>query len=128
MSRSHVVLFGLLGGLLAAPPSVVLAQQPQEIPFDSTADFLKFPPGSNSARAPGIALNSKGHVFVYTRRRGRRATSSPRRRRSCWEFGPDGKFIRELENLYSKAWAHAVRVDSQDNIWWVDNGSDMVSR
>ena len=29
-------------------------------------------------------------------------------------------------NLYSKAWAHAVRVDAGDNIWLVDNGSSMA--
>src|SRR5580765_4565021 len=39
----------------------------------------------------------------------------------------NGTFLNELaRNLYSKAWAHAVRVDKEDNIWLVDNGSDEI--
>ena len=43
------------------------------------------------------------------------------------EFGPDGKFIREIgHNLYAWSFAHAVRVDKDDNIWAIDKGSDMI--
>ena len=43
------------------------------------------------------------------------------------EFGPDGRYIREIgKNLYAWSFAHAVRVDKDDNIWVVDKGSDMV--
>ena len=45
MKRSILVLVVLVSGLLASPAA--MAQQPQEIPFDSTADFLKLPPGRN---------------------------------------------------------------------------------
>ena len=39
----------------------------------------------------------------------------------------DGKFIREIgKNLYAWSFAHAVRIDAQDNIWVIDKGSDMV--
>ena len=45
------------------------------------------------------------------------------------EFGPDGKFIREIgKNLYAWSFGHAVRVDKDDNIWAIDKGSDMVIR
>jgi len=65
----------------------------------------------------GVATNSKGHVFVYTRSQETR----------LFEFDPKGNFIRELgEGLYGFAFAHAVRVDSQDNIWAVDEGANMV--
>ena len=127
MRRTHVVLFGLLGGLLAAPPRAVLAQPPREIPFDSTADFLQLPPGRNFGEGAGIALNSKGHVYVYTRDGSAGHILAPRAA-SLLEFGPDGRFIRAIEDLYSMAWAHAVRVDKDDNVWLVDNGSDMVVR
>ena len=44
-----------------------------------------------------------------------------------FEFNPDGKFVKEIgKNLYSKGWAHAVRVDNEDNIWLVDNGTDEI--
>ena len=126
MKRFIAVAFALVVAL--AVPGSVMAQQPQEIPFDSDADFLKFPEGVYLGEAAGVAVNSKGHIFVYSRSSvgGPGHIIAPQSAQ-MWEFGPDGKFIRELgQNLYSKAWAHAVRVDSQDNIWWVDNGSDMV--
>ena len=45
---------------------------------------------------------------------------------SVYEFNHDGTFVREIKDLYSMAWAHVVRFDSEDNMWLVDNGSDMV--
>ena len=45
------------------------------------------------------------------------------------EFGPDGRFVREIgKNLYAWSYAHAVKVDRQDNIWAIDKGSDMIIR
>ena len=45
------------------------------------------------------------------------------------EFGPDGKFIREIgKNLYAWSFGHAVRIDKDDNIWAIDKGSDMIIR
>ena len=43
------------------------------------------------------------------------------------EFGPDGKFIREIgHNLYAWSFAHDVKVDRNDNVWVTDKGSDMI--
>jgi len=103
-----------------------MAQPPGEIPFDSVPHFLKFPPGAYLGEAAGVAVNSKGHVFVYSRSGEPGHIIAPQAAQ-VWEFAPDGSFIRELgQNLYSKAWAHAVRIDKDDNIWLVDNGSDML--
>jgi hypothetical protein len=38
-----------------------------EIPFDSVPNFLKLPDKLYLGEVPGIATNSKGHVFLYTR-------------------------------------------------------------
>src|SRR6266699_3007362 len=93
------------------------AQNVPEIPFDSAPNFLKLPPNLYLGEGIGVASNSKGHVFVYTRSQETR----------LFEFDPKGNFIRELgEGLYGFAFAHAVRVDSQDNIWAVDEGANMV--
>src|SRR4029077_7291945 len=44
-----------------------------------------------------------------------------------FEFDPSGKFVREIgQNLYGFLFAHTVRVDPQDNIWVVDEGSNMI--
>jgi len=41
----------------------------------------------------------------------------------------DGTYLREIgHNLYAWSFAHAVRVDKDDNIWAMDKGSDMVIR
>ena len=48
--------------------SVLFAQQRvPEIPFDSVPDFPKLPDGLNFGEVPGVAVNSHGHVFVFTR-------------------------------------------------------------
>ena len=50
--------------LLAVP---VTAQTPvPEIPFESVPDFFKLPAGTNFGEVSGVAVNSKGNVFVFT--------------------------------------------------------------
>jgi 6-bladed beta-propeller len=93
------------------------AQNVPEIAFRSVPNFLKMPTNLYLGEGIGVASNSKGHIFVYTRSQATR----------LFEFGPTGNFIREIgEGLYGFAFAHAVRVDSQDNIWAVDEGTNMV--
>ena len=43
------------------------AQNVPEIPYESVPNFLKLPTGLYLGEAIGVATNSKGHVFVYTR-------------------------------------------------------------
>ena len=52
--------------VLLARPSFAQQSVP-EIPFDSVPDFPRLPPGMNFGEVPGVAVNSKGHVFVFTR-------------------------------------------------------------
>ncbi len=126
MKRSTVVPFVLLtAGLLVQPPAA-FAQQPQEIPFDSVPNFYKMPAGTYLGEAAGVAVNSKGHVFIYTRAGSMGGHIIGPQAAILYEFGPDGSLIRKVQDLYSMAWAHAVRVDKDDNVWLVDNGSDMV--
>ncbi len=108
-------------GLLCAAPlfgqSKAKAQDVPEIPFDSVPNFLKLPPNLYLGEGIGVATSSKGHVFVYTR-------SGETR---LFEFDQNGTFVRELgQGLYGFSFAHAVRVDPQDNVWAVDEGSNMV--
>ncbi len=88
-----------------------------EIAFESVPNFLKLPPNLYLGEGIGVATNSKGHIFVYTRSQSTR----------LFEFDQKGTFVREIgEGLYGFAFAHAVRVDPQDNIWAVDEGTNMV--
>ena len=116
----------LLITLLALP--VVRAQQAvPEIPFDSVPNFLKLPPDINFGEDAGVALNSKGHIFVYTRSNSATGAAYRGAASQLFEFDQNGKFLREIgKGLYAWAFAHAVRVDKDDNIWAIDKGSDMV--
>jgi hypothetical protein len=120
MRRSIVFLL-----FLVLSPSL-WAQQPPEIPYQSVPDFLKLPPDIYFGEVAGVAVNSKGHVFVFSRGN----TTGPAYGAAAaqlLEFGADGRFIREVgHNLYAWSFAHSVKVDKDDNIWVADKGSDMV--
>jgi len=107
--------------LLSAQPllaqSKAKAENVPEIPYRSVPNFLKLPPNLYLGEGIGVATNSKGHVFVYTRSGDTR----------LFEFDQNGAFVRELgQGLYGFEFAHAVRVDREDNIWAVDEGTNMV--
>src|SRR5438874_12764434 len=107
--------------------SALFAQQAvPEIPFDSVPNFFKLPADLHLGEASGVAVNSKGHVFVFNRGN----TIGPAYAATAaqvLEFGPDGKYLREVgKNLYAWSFAHTVRVDKDDNIWATDKGSDMI--
>src|SRR5712692_3854183 len=90
-----------------------------EIPFDSVANFFKLPPGLYMGEGVGVATNSKGYVFVYTR-------SGETR---LFEFDQNGTFVKELGvGSYGFSFAHAVRVDKDDNVWAVDEGTNVVQK
>jgi len=122
MKPCFLGLFVLLSGWAFAQPPV------PEIPFDSAPNFFKLPPDMNFGEVGGVAVNSKGHVFVFSRGN----TTGPAYGASAaqlLEFAPDGKYVREIgKNLYAWSYAHAVRVDKDDNIWAIDKGSDMIIR
>ena len=117
-----------LGTLVLLGSPVMAQQSVPEIPFESIPDPLRLPPDLYFGEATGVAVNSKGHVFVFSRGN----TTGPAYGASAaqlLEFGPDGKFIREIgKNLYAWSFGHAVRIDKDDNIWAIDKGSDMVIR
>jgi DNA-binding beta-propeller fold protein YncE len=120
--------FVFLVVLCLAAPAVLIAQgqAAPEIPFDSVPNFIKLPPNMYLGEASGVAVNSKGHIFVFTRANTTGEAYSAAAAQLL-EFGPDGNFIREIgHNLYAWSFAHAVRVDKDDNIWVADKGSDMV--
>jgi hypothetical protein len=110
--------------LLAA----VLAQQPAvpELAYDADPNFLKLPDNLFFGEVAGVAVNSQGHVFAFSRG-GTVGPAFGAAAAQLFEFDKDGKFVREIgKNLYAFSYAHAVRIDPQDNIWVVDKGSDMI--
>ncbi len=115
------LLFGLV---LLASPALAQDAVPQ-IAFDGS-DPLKLPQDLYLGEVTGVAVNSKGHVFVLSRGN----TTGPAYAAAAaqlLEFDHEGKFVREIgKNLYAWSFGHTVRVDRGDNIWVADKGSDMV--
>lgn len=90
-----------------------------DLPYEAVPNFFQAPPGDTMGELQGVATNSKGHYFAFFR--------GPRTR--LWEFGPDGKFIREIgKGFWGFQFAHSVRVDRHDNIWTVDEGTNVVTK
>ena len=114
----------LVIALLVLFPLVARAQP--EIEYRSIPDALTLPPDMSFGEVAGVATNSKGHIFVFSRGN----TTGPAYGAAAaqlYEFGADGKYIREIgHNLYAWSFAHSVRIDKQDDIWVADKGSDMV--
>ena len=120
MRHSLFVLF------LVLTPTAASQTPVPEIKVDANVDFLKPPLNLHFGEVSGVAVNSKGHVFVFSRG----STTGPAYGAAAaqlLEFGPTGRFIREIgKNLYAWSYAHVVRIDKDDNIWAVDKGSDMI--
>jgi DNA-binding beta-propeller fold protein YncE len=117
--------------LLLAVPAAAQFTLP-EIAFDSAPDLLKFPDNIHMGEAAGVATNSKGDVFVYTRT-GHPTISIGTARpfahggSRLFQFDKTGKFVREIgKDSYGFLVAQQVRVDPQDNVWVVDQMSSMV--
>jgi hypothetical protein len=117
-------LAAVIGGMLGA--------QVPEIRFDSAAGFLKPPANIHLGEAAGVATNSKGNIFVYTRTGGEDGTMGGSRffthgGSRLFEFDATGRYVREMGvGIYGFLFAQAVRIDAADNIWTVDRGADVI--
>src|SRR6266850_3890470 len=130
MKRSLLFLLVamLLTGISAAAQSV------PEIQFDSAADLLKLPANIHLGEAAGVATNSKGDFFVYTRT-GHPTISIGTARpfahggSRLFQFDRTGKFVREIgQGIYGFLVAQKVRIDPLDNIWIVDEMAGYVMK
>ena len=124
--KSAIALAALAGGV-----SLFAQTSAPEITYNA-ADILKLPDTIHLGEAAGVATNSKGHVFVYTRTGPANATVGASRTfykagSRLLEFDQTGKFVREIgAGVYGLNFAQALRIDPQDNIWAVDQGSSNV--
>src|SRR5262245_12510507 len=127
----RTLLFGLAAAAFAM---TVLAAQTTvpEIAFDSNAELLKMPANTFLGEVAGVATNSRGNIFVYTRTGHPYATLGDSRTfyhagSRLFEFSSNGSFVRELgQDLYGFNAAQGLRVDPQDNIWTMDIGSNQI--
>src|SRR6185295_18049339 len=109
-----IVAVVLLAGTQMAAQTKAKAENVPVIPHTSVPGFFKLPADLYFGEGIGIATNSKGHVFVYHRSGDTR----------LFEFDQTGTFVKEWGvGLYGIEFAHQVRVDPQDNVWVVDEGT-----
>lgn len=129
MMRKFRVLTPVIAGLLlygsqamaqapgSGPAAKARATTP-EIPYDAVIPY-KMPPGLYMGEGIGVATNSKGHLFIFTR-------SGESR---LFEFDEKGVFVKEFgKDSYAYGFAHSVRVDKYDNVWTVDEGPNIVMK
>jgi hypothetical protein len=123
----------VLAGAAALAAGVSLfAQTTPDISYDANTDVLQLPASTYFGEVAGVATNSKGHVFVYTRTGHAVATLGDERTfyhggSRLFRFDQTGKFVGEIgQGVYAVNFAQQVRVDPQDNIWIVDAGSNQV--
>jgi len=132
MNRFFVTSFAAMGAAIfvAGIPAAAQSSVP-EIRFDST-DLLKLPDNLFLGEVAGVATNSKGDIFVYTRTGHPTmslGTSRPFAHGGArmFQFDKTGKFVREIgKDSYAMEVAQQVRVDPQDNVWMVDQMASMV--
>jgi hypothetical protein len=127
----RILSFMLAATCLAAAPA--MAQNVPEITFDAT-NPLTLPDDLYLGEVGGVATNSKGDIFVYTRT-GHPTISLGTARpfahggSRLFEFDRSGKFVREIgAHSYGFMFAEQVRIDPQDNIWVVDQMTNMVMK
>ena len=104
----------LLMSSLMSISAVAQTAPPPPLDYVVVADSFSLPSGMTFGGTSGVAINSKGHIFVLHR------GPNP-----LMEFDADGKFLRALgDGLFDRP--HGLRIDAQDNIWTTDARSHVV--
>src|SRR5260221_11840129 len=112
MTRLILLLAAIVGAQTGIP----------EMPYDPAPRFaLKMPADIHLGEAAGVATNSAGHLFVYTRTGNPTAAlgnsrvfthGGPR----LFEFHRKGLYVRGIGvGIYGFLFGHAVPVHAQDN-------------
>ncbi len=123
---SVAAALAVTGGVLSGQAT------PPTIQFDSNPSPLTMPDNIHLGEVAGVATNSRGDVYVYTRTGNPTITIGTARAVShgggrLFQFDRSGKYVREIgQGLYGFLQPQQVRVDPQDNVWVVDQMSTQV--
>jgi sugar lactone lactonase YvrE len=100
---------------LALPAAAQQRAAPPQLSFKVIENFLKVPPNMTMAEVVGVDVDSKGQVYVLNRGK-----------QPILEFNPDGSFARSIGEGLPFEGPHSVRVDPQDNLWYIDAATNLI--
>jgi hypothetical protein len=84
------------------------------------------PTGHTIGETVGVALNAQRHLFVFTRS-GNAGPAKGATASQLFEFDQNNRYVKEWgQDMYGASFAHVVRIDKENNVWVVDEGSNMV--
>jgi len=85
-----------------------------ELPYRVVPDFFKYPANLIPGESSGVAINSKGDIYLFRR-------AKP----MLTEYDAHGNFMRSIDDgLFTTP--HGLRIDTDDNLWITDIGSHLV--
>jgi NHL repeat len=121
-----------IAAVLAVSGGLLSGQTVPTIQFDANPNPLTMPESIHLGEVAGVATNSRGDIYVYTRTGNPTITIGTARAVShgggrLFQFDRTGKYVREIgQGVYGFLQPQQVRVDSQDNVWVVDQMSSQV--
>jgi DNA-binding beta-propeller fold protein YncE len=99
---------------VAGDVPAVPSQRVPELGYRVDPGFFHSREHLNIGEASGVALNSKGHIFLFQRAQPMLA-----------EYNDAGTYIRSIgDGLFTHP--HGLRIDRDDNLWTTDDGSHLV--
>ncbi|MGH9357017.1 MAG: SBBP repeat-containing protein, partial [Terriglobia bacterium] len=102
--------------VLLTAPAFAPAQSAPRIAYRSVPDFLQLPAGIYLEAPVGVAVDSKGDIYV-----------AGRSKHPIMEFASDGTYMRSIgDGLTLFDAPHSIRIDSHGNLWYVDVGANLV--
>ncbi|MEO8496825.1 MAG: peptidyl-alpha-hydroxyglycine alpha-amidating lyase family protein, partial [Planctomycetota bacterium] len=110
--KSILLACAVLGSLATIPLQPTAAAEP--IDFRADAAFFQLPDSIKLGACSGVAVNSKGNIYLF--HRGKQPII-------CLD--PDGKFLNSWGNDTIHT-AHGLRIDVEDNVWVTDIGNHQV--
>ena len=109
-----IALLPVHAGAQGASVEAAQFQAVPELPYRVVTNVFKFPKGMTAGEASGVAVNSKGHIFLFQRTKPMLA-----------EYDEKGNFIQAIgDGLFLHP--HGLRIDTDDNIWTTDDGNHLV--
>lgn len=109
-----IALLFFIGRADAQEKEAAAFQAVPELGYRVIPDFFHPQEGMNIGEASGVALNSKGHIFLFQR-------AKP----MLTEYDESGAFLRSLgDGLFTHP--HGLRIDGDDNLWTTYDGRRLV--